>query len=418
MNIERMAKTLSKAYCSSVPGFTISIIPENILRYTTNTTEYKGCKVRYQSPYAGRECKMLQEMPMYNDDPPRSKKVEAYCKEFLEKLQKAYPEQAERFAEKLSSVQIKMGRHKTTLREIRDAIKERFLRQNPEAVFIQIEDTHEKGLETKYKTDLSKQTIKEMHEMQASGLSFSEIGLIQVVREDAKHELFHELLHQMTTKVDLHNNTKVGFSTDIADIDEEHRLIKTEDFGTALNEGMTEKTVFDLFEPNGKKEHGAYREFQIPCEILELCVGRYTLQKAFFTCDIYKITEALGCDEQEKQEFMQFIRSLDFIYDNYTYGEVTNNDQKEFINKVFKEVGNYLTRLFTKTLEKEIAMAREQNYDQQHLRQLAQSQKERIQKFYKYMNEKLGPRSFKYGDTKTMLKLKLGIDGAILARSR
>lgn len=457
MDIQTIIHNLAQTYVESTPSFSIDV-------YNDNIEKAMGCKLRPRSPYIATRGAALLETGERNDTSTRTKAVEGYCREFLETLQKTYPDQAERFAKKLSGVQIKMGKHKTTFAEVRRAIKEKYeemrLKANGEAVFMEQEQTTtNRSLETKYENELSRQTVSSMRRRGAAGLSYSKEGIVQVLGGKDKHSLYHELIHQMTTRRKSNCQLTVGYEVYARD----EWGLEYENFGNALNEGMTEKTEWDLFRPNRKRNFTtAYIEFTVPCDILELCVGTEAMRKAFFECDVFQIFDALKIEGKNKEDFIKFIRSLDFLYDNYEESDKMESErkqkllsQKERIEtyyqgqentpenqrkkqeelkeiedklnipfherrkvkmQVFHDVGNYLTILFTETLKTELREAQEQGYTEEQLRALAQSQQQRVQQFYQLINTKFG--KYKYATDETLTILREGIKSMSQSKSR
>ena len=456
VNTEEIIHNLTQTYVDSTPSFSIDLFLENI-------EKTMGCKISLQSPYIECHNKVLFETGKRYENVTRSKSIEGYCREFLETLQKAYPDQAQRFEEKLSGIQIKMGKHKTTFAEVRRAIKDKFeemrQRKNGDAVYMQTESTSSDRLERQYETELSKQTIKKMRSTGAIGLSFASEGVVQIIGGKDKHTLYHELIHQMVSRKNSARQSVIGFeifARDYCGIDYEY-------FGQAIDEGMTEKTEWDLFRPGKEvKDYTSYNEFIIPCNIIELCIGTEALRKAFFECDVFQIFDAFKVEGKDKEDFIKFIRSLDFLYDNYEYSEAMEQERKQNLLRekeevellyrgqendpeaqrrkqeklkrieeklnipieerrkvkaqVFHDAGNYLTMIFTETLKSELREAQEQGYTEEQLRALAKSQQQKVQQFYQLINTKFD--KYKYATDETLKILREGIKSVSQSKTR
>ena len=78
-----------------------------------------------------------------------------------------------------------------------------------------------------------------------------------------------------------------------------------------------------------KKDDETPLEDIVPCDILELCVGPEAMRKAFFECDVFQIFDALKIEGKNKEDFIKFIRSLDFLYDNYEESDKMESERKQ-----------------------------------------------------------------------------------------
>lgn len=53
------------------------------------------------------------------------------------------------------------------------------------------------------------------------------------------------------------------------------------------------------------------------------------MRKAFFECDVFQIFDALKIEGKNKEDFIKFIRSLDFLYDNYEESDKMESERKQ-----------------------------------------------------------------------------------------
>lgn len=400
--LERISKTFMKSY----PGFSITI-------YASNEALAQGCVLREQSPYVSIESSHLENYS-FDYEQKRNILVKTYCKEFLYKIKNhVTEEQYKDFIDKLSKIEIRMGVHLITPREIRLTIKECY-----RGAKYKVQDNLSKlGLRKKdpdpyflrnvidYSSTISKREYKQMKKDQAAGISYTQSGTIMLAKRFDKHSLFHELMHQVTSKRNENGQEICGFSITNLSVNGSGYSIQ-EEIGNALNEGMTEKMTSEVF----GVQPSAYREFILPCNILELCVGKEFLKESFFNCDLMGIYRQIygEVDTQSFNDFLGFLRSLEFIYDNYTYAEEKLTAEKiAVVSVVFKEVGYYLTKIFAMSLTKEINEAKQDNLKGIQLLKFERQIKSKIKKFYELMKQNFNGYSYVDDDILKTLRKEL-----------
>ena len=172
----------------------------------------------------------------------------------------------------------------------------------------------------------------------------NQIVLDEAFEKDIMHELLHMASFKKTDSYDYH-----GLS--IYD-KKDHILI-----GNALTEGYTELLTKRYF--NG--ENGSYyRETEL-ASLLEIIVGKQTMERAYFNADLMKLLNELS-KYNEIDNTIDFITNIDILMyfeDCYGYGldggyKSMNDDQQNKLQVLLSSISNYLINSYTNKLKIDI----------------------------------------------------------------
>lgn len=224
--------------------------------------------------------------------------------------------------------------------------------------------------------------IEYVDKLDAYGSSNSEEWTIRLPKNFDKHTLFHELLHQVSSIVEKKGMGKrvfVGLETQ----DIPYGTITPTRMGLALNEGLTEHLVEKYF---NIPHEGSYAFEKNICKILELIVGEEKLKECYLNNDMVSLqNRCLTLIQNDNPDiFMNFIRSMDFIY--YNQKSNKNGKYKKYVlDETCKEIGVFLSRMFINSLLEESNKLRSMGKTDQEIYKF---QQEKIQKFTMLMQNK------------------------------
>lgn len=336
MTVEQLER-ISKLYSKNIPVF-------GILDSRKLTKDLVLCrKCNYTKIHSKSQALVTEEDKAKHKVQTRRKEVECYVNEFLRVLRdRVKPELFDEIAKKVERVAVKYGQGEFTSAELAQWNK------------------------------FSK-TVK--------GIS-DPINWTTLINENTdKHTIYHELMHQITTTVEKQGyGKKIYCGFEYQDV----KFGATEPtiVGRALNEGMTELMVQDYF----GTEHTYAFEKNI-CRILGLIVGEENLKEFYLTNDMEGLSKSClhHLKSEDPQMFMNFVRAVDFIYNNQKASTLLKSNKRYVLDETCKEIGVFLSRMFINSLLEETKKLRDEGYTQESIYTM---QQQRISKFTKMMQTK------------------------------